>query len=197
MFSRQRLAGILLLAGMAIAVVWRIAVAPAVLGDFDPASMPHRDRAFLSVGNVGVAVLFAIAISLLATMYLSAHNRHSARAAAALAISGAILATLGTVGLVWWHAPIVCLYGYGVCAALAWAVSGYATFREYRGTLAWTALVTIAIYGLAMAVILMGGFAIFIMTVGAAPFAFALLATHPQRRGAMANVPAGGTPAMR
>ncbi len=197
MISRQRLAGILLLVGMALAVVWRMAVAPAVLGDFDPAAMPHRDRAFLSVGNVGVAVLFAIAIALIATMYLSAHNRRFARAAATLAISGAILATLGTVGLIWWHAPIVCLYGYSVCAALAWVVSGYATFREYRGALAWTALVTIAIYGLAVAVILMGGFAIFIMTVGAAPFAIALLATHPQHRGARASIPAGGTPAMR
>jgi len=193
MTSRQRLAGVLLLIGITIAVAWRTAVAPAVLGDFDPASMPHRDRAFLSIGNVGVAVLFAVALSVLAGIYVSARNRRVARAAATFASVGAVSVTVGTIGLVWWHAGIIGLWAYIVCAALAWALSGYAAFREYRGVLGWTALLTGAIYGLAMVVIFTGGFAIFIMTVGAMPFAIALIATAPASpsvsRGA--PVPAG------
>jgi hypothetical protein len=100
---------------------------------------------------------------------------------------------IGTLGLVWWHAGIIGLWAYIVCAGLAWALSGYAAFREYRGVLGWTALLTGAIYGLAMIVIFTGGFAIFVMTVGAVPFAIALIATAPASpsvsRGA--PVPAG------
>jgi hypothetical protein len=182
MTHQQRLAGLTVLAGIIFALAWRIAVAPAVLGDFDPASMPHRDRAFLSIGNVAVAALMAVALVVLLRLDMAERSRRFARAGAGLAVLGAFAALAGTVGLLWWHAAVVALSVYVLCAGTAWALIGYAMFHEYRGVVGWTALATAVVYVMAVAVIFAGGFVIFLMTVGAAPFAIGLIACPARHR---------------
>jgi hypothetical protein len=160
-----------------------------MLGDFDPASMPHRDRAFLSIGNVGVAALFSFALVILARLDVGLRTRRLARAGAIVALVSLAAAVLGTVGLIWWHAAVLGIWTYAVAAGIAWALTGYAMFHEYRGVFGWTALATAIVYGLAIVAIFAGAFVIFLMTVGAAPFAIGLLIWPPGSRR-----PSGGSP---
>lgn len=179
MTTRFRLAGTLIMLGIIIAVVWRVAIAPAVLGDFDPADMPHRDRAFLSIGNIGVAILFAFAMSIISQQLEGASTERLARTASVISLGGAVMATFGTIGLIWTEAAIYGLDVYVVCTGLAWALCGYAIFQRYRGGLGWAALVTGVVYGIAAVAIFAGAFIIFIMTVAALPLAIALIVTGP------------------
>lgn len=173
--TQQRLAGILVLLGIIFAVVWRVAIAPAMLGDFDPADMPHRDRAFLSIGNVGVSLLFATALWIVSRTHAGTSTERLARAAAAISAAGAAMAFVGTVGLIWSEAPIHALEAYVVCTGIAWALSGCATFLRHGGGLGWAALLTGVVYAIAAVAVFAGAFIIFIMTVAVLPFAIALI----------------------
>ena len=176
--NRFRLAGTLILTGILAAVAWRVIVAPAVLGDFDPADLAHRDRAFVSIGNVAVAVLFAFALWLIAAALHGSGKDGLLRFAVISGAAGAIAAAIGTVGLVWWHAPILLLYLYVVAMGAAWALAGFAGFRTFEGGLRWAALGTAIVYALAGLSVIAGAFIIFVMTIAAAPFGIGLLATR-------------------
>jgi hypothetical protein len=187
--SQQRTAGFLVLAGILVAIVWRVAVAPAVLGDFDPSDMPHRDRAFLSIGNVFISLTFAAALWLIAGLLHETRFERLARLGGLFGFAAAAIGALATVGLVWWQAAIFGLDLYVFCMGVAWAATGYAAFVAFAGPRRWAALATAVAYALAAAAIFLGAFIIFVMTIAALPFAIALVAGGTTR-----IIPAAGPP---
>jgi hypothetical protein len=174
MITHSRLTGSLILSGIIAALAWRIAVAPAVLGDFDPADMPHRDRAFLAVGNVITAGFFAVAQWFIADE--ARHRaRHLARATVSLGAAAALCAAAGTIGLIFTNAAQGLLVAYVLCTIAAWVCTGLAIWQTRRGAVGVTALLTAALYLVAGLAILGGARIIFLMTVSAAPIAVAML----------------------
>jgi hypothetical protein len=181
MFNAQRLSGWLILSGILIAVVWRVAGAPALLGDIDPETIPHRERAVLSIGNVAVALLFAGAQWSLSRLFAGGRTGRLARASAISGTLAAVLATVGTLHLIWSHAGVYELNGYVVLMGMAWALVGYATFAEFRGRVGAAALATGVVYLVACLAVFAGAFIIFVMTMAAAPFGIALVTAKPLR----------------
>jgi hypothetical protein len=170
--SRQ--AGGAIIVGIVGAIVWRLVVAPLALGDFDPSDLAHRDRAFLSIGNVFVGLLFAVALFGLSEMTrekserLSLTSRWSALIAAGCGV-------VGTAVLVVNHAGVPILYGYALFEGIAWLCGGLAIWRTRGGGVGLAGLITGLLYGAAAAAIFAGAYLIFVMTVAALPLAFALV----------------------
>ncbi len=170
--SRQ--AGGAIILGILGAIVWRIVIAPAVLGDFVPADLPHRDRAFLSIGNVFVGLLFAVALAALSGVT----RERSARLSLVSLWSAAVAAGCGVVGtavLVFSHAGVPILYGYALFEGIAWLCGGLAIWRTCGGGVGLTGLITGLLYGAAAVAIFAGAYLIFVMTVAALPLAIALI----------------------
>jgi hypothetical protein len=189
MTTWPRLAGALILLGVLFALIWRMAVAPAVLGDFDPTEMPHRERAFLSFGNVGTAALFCVALFIIHRWHAGTPTARLAQAGAVCAAIGALAALLATIGLIWTNTAIYGLAAFVVLSGAAWAMSGYATFRRSRGVVGWTALLAGTVYALAAAAVFAGAYIVFIMTLATLPFAIALIACDPAARQPEPNAP--------
>ena len=170
--SRQ--AGGAIILGIVGAIVWRIVVAPAVLGDFEPADLAHRDRAFLSIGNVFVGLLFALALAALSGM-TRARSARLSMVSLWSALIAAGCGVVGTVVLIFAHAGVPILYGYALFEGIAWLCGGIAVWRCYGGGVGLTGLVTGLLYGAAAVAIFAGAYLIFVMTVAALPLAVALI----------------------
>lgn len=177
--SQQRLAGVLVILGILSAMVWRIGVAPAVLGSFDSSDMPHHDRAFLAIGNILVAAAFTGAIALLSGLCTAPAAQRSAHLARLCSLGAAACATLGAIGLIWWQDAVNVVILFSVLMAVAWALIGYALYQQFRGGIGWLALVTGVVYALAAAAIVAGAHVIFVMTIAVLPLAVALLVSSP------------------
>jgi hypothetical protein len=165
-------AGALIVAGIVAAITWRLAVAPTVLGDFDPADMPHGDRAFLSIGVVMTGAAFAAAQHLLARRL---PGLRLLRAGAWLGAAAALCAAIGAPGLTLSGAAGTLLSAYVVLMGAAWALVGFALFRAVGGGIGRAALVTGTVYALAAVAVFAGAFIIFVMSIGALPLGIALL----------------------
>jgi hypothetical protein len=186
MTSQSRPIGAFILAGVAASLIWRAGVAPAVLGKFDPADMPHRDRAMLSIGNVLTAACFAAAQRSIGRQ--ARRGQAIAAAGAWAGVAGLACALAGTAGLVLSNSANALLDLYVACTVAAWVATGVTSFRLFAGVTGLVGLLTGLLYLLAATVILAGGHVIFLMAIAAAPLAVCLLFRRPTE-------PARGQPA--
>ena len=161
----------ILLGGLAASLVWRILLAPALLGEFDSAAMPGDQRALLALG--------LLARALQAT--------GAGRAAAASFVGAALLAL--QIGLLFAGGEFLGLFRvFGFLTTGAWLVAGVALLRA--GILRWSALATALLGTLALASLLVGAMIIFVMFSATLPLAVGLLLRR-QRPPAPAPLPHG------
>lgn len=181
--SQQRLAGILIVLGVLGAIVWRVGVAPAVLGAFDSTDMPHHDRAFLAIGNILVAAAFVGAIEVLSGLCSKPAAQRAARGARYCVLGAAICAVTGAIGLIWWQFAVNIVTLFSVLLAAAWVLIGVACYRQFGGAIGWIAVVSGVIYSVAAAAIVIADIHIvFVMTLSVLPLAICLLVSSATPR---------------
>ncbi len=169
-----RVAATALIGSIVAQLVWRTAIAPALLGSIDPASdMPPRQRATLALGLFCGAAIAAIGLALLSRA-LSATNGHNlSRWAAGSAILGAtLLAT--NIALLFANVHFQGLFlPFALLTTGSWVTTCIACYRA--GILRWSALATAALGTLAAVGILVGTFIIFVMSLSLLPLSMGLL----------------------
>jgi len=174
---RIRIAGAILLGGLIASLVWRMALAPALLGSFDPRDMPLHQRAMLALGLLVSALISA---SSLATLSRTLGESNARRVILIAGIAAFAAAGLLAVNIVLLLAGIDFLGLFLAFAALttgSWIAVGAALVRA--GTLKWGGLITAILSALAMATLVSGATIIFIMFIATLPMAIGLLCWRP------------------
>ena len=171
--QRVRRAGGLLLAGLAASLLWRPFLAPAVLGDFDPAAMPGPQRGVLALGLLASALLAATGLACLARALRPAVVARAITAASVLAFAGTAVLAAQIVLLLTGGATLALFTLFVVLTTSAWMLSSVALVRA--GILTWSGLLTALLSALALASLLLGAFVIFLMFLATLPLALGLL----------------------
>lgn len=170
--------GGILLGGLVASLLWRILLAPALLGEFNSAAMPGDQRALLALGLLASALVAATGLATLArALRETGAGRAVAGAAAASFAGAALLAT--QIALLFAGAEFLGLFqAFGFLTTGAWLVASAALVRA--GILRWVSLLTGLLSALAMVSLLAGAMIIFVMFIATLPLALGLLLRRPR-----------------
>jgi hypothetical protein len=184
--ARVRLAGAILIGGFVASIIWRIILAPVLLGDFSPVAMPPHQRAALALGLLVSALVAASGLAVLAHALREAHAGRLVAGAGYAAFAGAALLAVN-IGMLSVGADFLGLFlVFAFLTTGSWIVTSVALFRD--GILHWSALGTAILAALAMLSLVTGATVIFIMFVTTLPMAMGLLLWRPRTTVAAATV---------
>jgi len=176
--ARARLAGAVIIGGFVASTIWRMILAPVLLGDFNPAAMPPHRRAVLALGLLISAFITACGLAVLGHALRGTPAGRLVAGAAYAAFAGAALLAVN-IGMLLAGADFLGLFlAFAFLTTGSWIVTSVALFRD--GILRWSVLGTAILAALAMLSLVAGPMIIFIMFVATLPMAIGLLLWRPR-----------------
>lgn len=169
----MRSAGVLLLTGLAASLLWRMVLAPVLLGDFNSAAMPSRDRGILALGLLTSALITASGLASLAAALRPARVGQIITGASIAAFVGTAVLGVQIVLLLTGGNFLGLFNIFAVLTTGAWIATSIALVRA--GILKWSGMLTALLSALAMVSLLAGAFIIFIMFLATLPLTIGLL----------------------
>jgi len=179
-----RLAGAVLIGSVLATVVWRVILAPVILGDFNPANMPVHQRGILALGLLAASLITAIGLGILARALQERSMHRLVTGACCAAFAGAALLAANIVILLAGGNFLGLFFVYALLTTGSWIATSVALFRG--GILKWSVLPTAILSVLAMLSLVTGATVIFVMFVATLPMAVGLLLRRQR-----STVPAG------
>ena len=169
-----QLAATAFIGSVVVQIVWRVGIAPAILGNIDPSSdMPPRDRATLALGLLCGAVIMAIGLAFLSRALSGTISYNLSQWAVGLGTLGVgLLAT--NIAMLFAKSHFLGLfYVFAVLTTASWILACISCYRAR--VLKWSAVATGILAGICGASIVSGAFIVFVMSLSLLPLAIGLI----------------------
>ena len=169
-----QLAAISFIGSVVVQIIWRMAIAPAILGNIDPSSdMPPRDRATLALGLLCGAAIMAIGMALLSRALGGTSGYALSQWAVGSASLGLVLLATNIALLFAKSHFLGLIYVFAVLTSASWILACVSCYRAR--VLKWSALATGILAGVCGASIVSGAFIVFVMSLSLLPLAIGLI----------------------